>query len=56
MDWNADEKHRMAKIEIEVLFKWWLSYAELDMPDAEKYEIETKMLVRLISIRWALWT
>ena len=56
VDWNADEKHRMAKIEIEALYKWWLSYSELDMPDAEKYEIETKMLVRLISIRWALWT
>ena len=54
-DWNADEKHRMAKTEIETLYKWWLSYAELDIPDAETYEVETKMLVRLISIRWALW-
>jgi hypothetical protein len=55
-DWGADEKHRKAKIEIEELYNWWLSYTESDIPDEEQYEIETNMLVRLVAIRWALWT
>ena len=55
-DWDADEKHRVAKKEIEELYNWWLTYIESDVPDKENYEIETKMLVRLIKTRWALWT
>jgi hypothetical protein len=55
-DWNADDKHRIAKKEIEELYIWWLSYIELDIPDDESYEIETEMLVRLVKIRWVLWT
>jgi len=55
-DWDADERHRIAKQEIEELYNWWLSYKESNIPDNESYEIETKMLVRLIQIRWALWT
>jgi hypothetical protein len=55
-DWEADEKHKMAKKEIEELYNWWLSYIELNIPDEESYETETKMLVRLVTIRWALWT
>jgi hypothetical protein len=53
-DWSAGEKHRLAKVEIQELYSWWISHAELDVPDNEKHEIETKMLIRLISIRWAL--
>lgn len=55
-DWNADEKHRLAKNEIEELYHWWLLYVESDISDEENFDIETKMLVRLITIRWALWT
>ncbi len=55
-DWSADEKHQMAKKEIEELYNWWFSYTESDIPDNESYEIETNMLVRLIAVRWALWT
>lgn len=55
-DWDADEKHRTARIEIEELYKWWLSYTESEIPNDENYEIETRMLVRLVTIRWALWT
>lgn len=55
-DWNADERHSTAKKEIEELYNWWLSYVEADIPDEQSYEIETKMLERLINVRWALWT
>lgn len=55
-EWDADEKHRLAKKEIEELYDWWLSYPEPDIPDEECYEIETQMLMRLVTIRWALWT
>ena len=55
-DWNSDDRNRLAKKEIEELYNWWLSYVESDIPDDESYEIETKMLARLINVRWALWT
>jgi hypothetical protein len=55
-DWEADERHKETKKEIEILYNWWLSYSEPDVPDDDSYEVETKMLVRLITIRWALWT
>ena len=55
-DWEADEKHKLARKEIEELYNWWLSYVELNIPNEENYETETKMLVRLVTIRWALWT
>ena len=56
IDWNADERQRLTKKEIEELYHWWLSYTGSDILDDESYEIETKMLVRLVTIRWALWT
>jgi hypothetical protein len=58
IDWDADDRHRVAKIEIEELYRWWLSYVvETDFSDDEvNYEIENGYLVRLIKIRWALWT
>ena len=55
-DWNADERHRLAKKEIEELYNWWLSYSESDSPDDKKYEYENIMLMRLVTVRWALWT
>jgi hypothetical protein len=55
-DWDADDMHRTAKKEIQELYNWWLSYKESNIPDNESFKTETKMLVRLIQIRWALWT
>jgi hypothetical protein len=55
-DWDADEQHRLAKREIEDLYHWWLSYTESDIPSQEGFEEETKMLVRLVKVRWTLWT
>jgi hypothetical protein len=55
-DWEADEKHSLAKKEIQKLYNWWLSYTESSIPETEGYEIETEMLLRLVKIRWALWT
>ena len=55
-DWSSDKKHRTAKKEIEELYNWWLSYTESSIPDDESYKTETDMLIRLITVRWALWT
>jgi len=55
-DWEADEKYRNTKVEIKELYNWWLSYIESDIFDDGNYEKETMMLIRLITIRWALWT
>ena len=55
-DWNADEVHKAAKDEIEQLYDWWISHKETELDDDESYELENKMLIRLIKIRWALWT
>jgi len=57
VSWDVDEKHRNAKLEIEELYNWWLSYDKTPkIPEKESYELETRMLHRLVSIRWALWT
>ncbi len=56
IDWSADERHRLAKKEIEELYHWWISYTEPDVPDSASNETETRMLVRLVTVRWALWT
>ena len=56
IEWDVDEKHRLAKKEIKELYDWWFSYSSSSTSDDEYYEIETKMLVRLITVRWALWT
>jgi hypothetical protein len=56
-NWDADEKHIAAKAEIDELYKWWISYSEnCSVLDDKKYELENTMLIRLINIRWALWT
>ena len=54
--WDADEMHRVAKKEIEELYHWWLSYREPSILDEDRFKLETNMLTRLISVRWALWT
>jgi len=54
-DWDADAKHRSAKVEIEALYQWWLTYTEPELPDQDSFELETQMLTRLINVRWALW-
>ncbi|MCF7512922.1 hypothetical protein L3V43_04805 [Pseudoalteromonas sp. L23] len=56
-DWDADDKHRAAKKELEALYAWWQSHDEDGIPcSEEKYQEENQMLIRLIHIRWALWT
>ena len=55
-NWNADEKHNTAKKEIDELYNWWASYAESSVPDEDSYDLENSMLIRLIKVRWALWT
>ena len=54
-DWNTDEKHRGAKVEIDDLYNWWAKYSESDIPNEENPGIENDMLIRLIKVRWALW-
>jgi len=55
-DWEADEDHRMAKREMEELGSWWETYEEGTVPGKEQSETENRMLIRLINIRWAMWT
>ncbi|MBL4774078.1 MAG: hypothetical protein JKX98_10960 [Alcanivoracaceae bacterium] len=54
--WDEDEKHKLVKKEIDELYQWWLSYKEPDTLTSNSYEKENEMLIRLIEIRWALWT
>lgn len=54
-DCEADDKHRLAKVELEDLYFWWLSYREPEIPSDESYQLENQMLIRLIQVRWALW-
>ena len=56
IDWDADEKHRQAKNEIGELYRWWKSYEEASTPNETHHKIETEMLIRLMQVRWALWT
>tara|TARA_B110001454_G_scaffold157500_1_gene146811 strand:+ start:248 stop:559 length:312 start_codon:yes stop_codon:yes gene_type:complete len=58
-DWEADDKHRNAKPELQSLYTWWVQRAKEDpMDDLAKaqYKEDTEMLHRLIEVRWALWT
>ena len=55
-NWSADEAHVAVKSEIDDLYNWWASYSGIGMSDQENYELENSMLIRLIKIRWALWT
>ena len=60
IDWNATEKHRKAKAELEALYSWWLERLKAEKEDTfsfeDHYKEDDQMLHRLIDIRWALWT
>jgi len=60
IDWNADEKFRKAKAELEALYSWWHERLEAEKVDTfvfeDHYREDNQMLHRLIDIRWALWT
>ena len=58
-DWGHDEKHRAAKSELVELYEWWLERVKKDDIDPlseQQYEEDNQMLIRLIKVRWALWT
>lgn len=60
IDWTADARHRAAKAELQALYDWWLQRVDkenaCDALDAVCYEEDTAMLLRLVQLRWALWT
>ncbi len=60
VDWSHDEKHRKAKEELSQLYNWWKERVKndenLDPLSTNQYDIDNSMLIRLINIRWALWT
>lgn len=61
IDWDADEKHRATKTELEALYHWWLARIKAEssdnlMDDDDQYQEDDLMLHRLITIRRALWT
>jgi hypothetical protein len=55
-NWNMDEEHKAAKTEIDELYNWWLSYSEPAVKTVDIIEQENAMLIRLINVRWTLWT
>jgi hypothetical protein len=58
-DWNADEKHRTVKAELEALYSWWIERLKIEDRfgiDQEEYAEDDLQLHRLINVRWALWT
>ena len=58
-DWNADEKHRKVKVELEALYSWWLNRLKIEDQcglEEQQYEEDDRMLHKLIEVRWALWT
>lgn len=56
INWEADEKHRLARAELDQLYRWWQCYREPEIPDEVSLKLENEMLARLIAVRWALWT
>lgn len=56
-DWSFNEDQAAAKVEIDYLYKWWISYSRSAWRgDSKEYEIENEMLIRLVNIRKFLWT
>ncbi|MFC1975962.1 hypothetical protein ACFLXQ_06155 [Chloroflexota bacterium] len=59
-DWEHDEKHRNAKVELTTLYKWWIERVknddEIDPLTSVQFDEDSEMLIRLINVRWALWT
>ena len=59
-DWDYDEKQRKTKQELEKLYHWWEERIQIgDLSNSQavaQYEKDSEMLIRLINIRWALWT
>lgn len=59
IDWEHNEEHKQAKLEIFFLYNWWTERFH-DESDFEKikqqYEEENQMLKRLIDVRKYLWT
>lgn len=58
VDWEFDEKHRVAKSELLELHEWWKSRSRMNEMDASLGDQDPEddaMLARLIRNRWALW-
>lgn len=62
IDWTFDKKHLKAKQEIEKLYDWWKGRSKSDLEegvndvDIDQYDVDNKMLIRLIKVRKFLWT
>lgn len=61
IDWDADERHRKTKMELEALYNWWLERLKAEssdslMDDDAQYKEDDLMFHRLITVRRALWT
>lgn len=58
-DWNADDRHKKVKAELDALYAWWLERLEIKDEfgqSQQEYKKDDEMLHRLINVRWALWT
>ncbi len=60
IDWGQDEKCINAKAELSQLCSWWqrrvTTEEMITFSGINQYEEDTAMLIRLVNIRWTLWT
>lgn len=56
IDWSINEHSRSAKKELDELYEWWLAHSASSLGYEETRDEENDMLIRLIRVRWALWT
>ncbi|MES2070272.1 MAG: hypothetical protein V4488_07990 [Pseudomonadota bacterium] len=59
VDWAATDETVAAKAELLALYEWWKvrSVMVIDEPlETSAYVEDTAMLMRLVNVRWALWT
>ena len=58
VDWDSDDRHRLAKSELLELHRWWkarIAVNEIAADGDDQYREDDLMLSRLIRHRWALW-
>jgi hypothetical protein len=56
-NWNHSKATKKVKAEITALYKWWTKRKEIENElEPKQYEMDNKMLIRLIKIRKHLWT
>lgn len=63
LDWSGTKEIKKARKEIEALYAWWQEFKRTlheksytFKEDNDNYQMENKMLKRLVDVRMFLWT